>query len=153
VLVDALCQLTGTTESYQSAIPEPFTFVPEGTRAIALGDGSISSAVLELFGKSSRDTGLCAERSSQISAAMRLHLLNGSHVQKKIESGRLFAGLGRRRGDAVDELYLAILSRWPTAAERQAMAEILADAKSPPQQAIEDLAWALLNSAEFLYRH
>jgi hypothetical protein len=30
VLIDALCQVTGTTEKYNSAIPEPYTFLPEG---------------------------------------------------------------------------------------------------------------------------
>ncbi|MCJ7675976.1 MAG: DUF1549 and DUF1553 domain-containing protein, partial [Sedimentisphaerales bacterium] len=29
VLIDALNQITGTTEKYSSAIPEPFTFIPE----------------------------------------------------------------------------------------------------------------------------
>ena len=28
VLIDALCQITGTTERYSSTIPEPFTFIP-----------------------------------------------------------------------------------------------------------------------------
>ena len=28
VLIDALCQITGTTEEYSSLIPEPFTFIP-----------------------------------------------------------------------------------------------------------------------------
>ena len=40
---NALNQITGTTEQYSSAIPEPFTFIPEGQRSIALPDGSISA--------------------------------------------------------------------------------------------------------------
>ena len=51
VLIDALCQVTGTTERYASAIPEPYTFIPENQRSIALPDGSISSAFLEEFGR------------------------------------------------------------------------------------------------------
>ncbi len=47
-----LNQITGTTESYSSIIPEPYTFIPETRRAIALPDGSISSSFLELFGRS-----------------------------------------------------------------------------------------------------
>ena len=35
VLIDALGQITGTTESYSSMIPEPFTFIPEDLRSIA----------------------------------------------------------------------------------------------------------------------
>ena len=47
VLIDAICQITGTTESYDSAIPEPFSWIPEGYRTIALPDGSITSSFLE----------------------------------------------------------------------------------------------------------
>ena len=156
VLIDALCQLTGTSESYQSPIPEPFTFVPEGTRAIALGDGSISSAVLELFGRPARDTGLAAERSDVLTPAQRLHLLNSSHVQKKLEGSRLLQGLARRGGDparAIEDLYLAILSRRPTEAERAAIRRAFADKRAAGPQNAQDLAWALVNSTEFLHRH
>ena len=58
VLIDALNQITGTTEKYSSAIPEPFTFIPEDQRSIALADGSITSSFLEMFGRPARDTGL-----------------------------------------------------------------------------------------------
>ncbi len=62
VLIDALCQITGTSEQYSSAIPEPFTFLPEFTRAITLADGSITSPFLTTFGRPARDTGLESER-------------------------------------------------------------------------------------------
>ena len=47
VLIDAVDQLTGTNESYSSAIPEPYTFIPDDLRSIALPDGSITSSFLE----------------------------------------------------------------------------------------------------------
>ena len=87
VLVDALCQITGTTESYSSMIPEPFTFIPEKQRSITLPDGSISSSVLEMFGRPPRDSGLAAERNNRITAAQALHLLNSTHVLRKIRTG------------------------------------------------------------------
>ena len=62
MLIDALCQITGTTEKYSSPIPEPFTFIPEDQRSIALPDGSITSPFLEMFGRPPRDTGLESER-------------------------------------------------------------------------------------------
>ena len=68
VLIDALNQITGTTEKYSSAIPEPFTFIPEDQRSIALPDGSITSSFLELFGRPPRDTGLESERNNRITA-------------------------------------------------------------------------------------
>lgn len=154
VLIDALNQITGTTESYSSAIPEPFTFIPENQRSIALPDGSITSAFLEMFGRPSRDTGEQNERNNRVTATQRLHLLNSTHVQHKIERGpRLQALLRSRRPppEIVGELYFTILSRPPTAAERAAVAEYAAATNG--RTAAIDVAWALINSAEFLYQH
>ena len=121
ILIDALNQITGTTEKYSSAVPEPFTFIPEEQRSIELADGSITSSFLEMFGRSSRDTGLVGERNNSPSAAQRLHLLNSSHIQKKIEQGPVVRAWsksrGRQRGDRRD--YLTVLSRFPTDEERK----------------------------------
>ncbi|HOM16127.1 MAG TPA: DUF1553 domain-containing protein [Thermoguttaceae bacterium] len=87
VLIDALNQITGTTEQYSSMIPEPFTYIPLGYRAVALPDGSITSAFLEQFGRPPRDSGLEAERNNRITANQRLHLLNSTHIQRKIQEG------------------------------------------------------------------
>ena len=160
VLADAICEVTGTTEIYTSAIPEPFTYIPEEQRSISLPDGSITSAFLELFGRPPRDTGLEAERNNRLTAAQQLHLLNSSHVERKIEQSPRLQSLIRNsttanRGGAqlVGSLYLTILSRRPTAAELQAVAAYSQGGKVKPRDAMVDLAWALMNSAEFLYRH
>jgi hypothetical protein len=86
VLIDAVCQITGTTEQYSSIIPEPYTFMPEHQRAVALADASITSPFLEKFGRSSRDTGLESDRNNRPTAAQRLHLLNSSHIRRKLET-------------------------------------------------------------------
>ena len=156
VLIDALDQITGTTEQYSSAIPEPYTFIPEGQRAIALADGSITSSFLETFGRPARDTGLESERSNRPTAAERLQLLNSSHVQRKIEQGSKLQALIQARGDVrqvVTSLYLTILSRFPTDEELKT-AEAYAPSGAGNRRATGlDLAWALINSEEFLYRH
>ena len=155
VLIDALNQITGTTEKYSSAIPEPFTFVPEDQRSIALPDGSITSAFLENFGRPSRDTGLESERNNRITASQRLTLLNSTQIQRKLESGPKLQALIRNRvapREVVDALYLTILSRPPTPDERRIVAARAASGPDGRTAAI-DLAWALINSAEFLYRH
>ncbi|MHC4511863.1 MAG: DUF1553 domain-containing protein, partial [Planctomycetota bacterium] len=124
VLIDALCWISGTRESYSSAIPEPFTFIPQENRTIELADGSITSQFLEMFGRPARDTGLESERNNQFSDAQRLHLLNSSHVQTKIErSARLNAAIRaakNNRQTLVNLIYLNILSRYPTQAESAA---------------------------------
>jgi len=158
VLIDALCRLTGTTEEYSSQIPEPFTWVPTEKRSIALPDGSITSSFLEMFGRPPRDTGMASERNNRMTAAQVLHLLNSSHVRDKIEKGPKMRSLMRQawrnRDRAATELYLMILSRYPTRDELKIVKKY-ADANRARRgsDAMVDLAWALVNSSEFLYRH
>ncbi len=156
VLADALCEITGTTEKYTSAIPEPFTFIPEKERSIALPDGSITSSFLEMFGRPPRDTGLESERNGHPTAEQRLHLLNSSHIQRKIEQSEKFKYLLKTRDnprDVVIGLYLAILSRFPTENELQIAVAYFPNSGKDLRPAALDVAWALINSAEFLYRH
>ena len=152
VLIDALCQITGTTEQYSSIIPEPYTFMPEQQRAVALADASITSPFLEKFGRSSRDTGLDSDRNNRPTAAQRLHLLNSSHIRRKIETSPklqpLLRSSGRNRQEVVTELYLTILSRFPTDEELKIL-----ETYAQRGTAARDLAWALTNCPEFSYRH
>ena len=156
VMIDAINRVTGTTEKYTSSIPEPFSYIPENLRTIALADGSITSPFLSLFGRSPRDTGLASERLSEPTAAQRLHLLNSSHLLRKLEESEklhaLVKAFGKRPRELVDELYLAILSRHPTLEEQAALA---AYRQSEPERkrVATDVAWALINTAEFQYRH
>jgi hypothetical protein len=156
VLIDALNQISGTTEKYSSAIPEPFTFVPDDERAIDLPDGSISSSFLEMFGKPARDTGFQSERNNRLTATQRLHLLNSTQVQRKIEQGPKLQALIRARSnprELIDTLYYTILSRPPTAEEQAAILAHAQSARLDPRNAAQDTAWALINSTEFLYQH
>ena len=155
VLIDALCQITGTSEQYSSLIPEPFTFLPEFTRAITLADGSITSPFLTTFGRPARDTGLESERAHQPSAAERLHMLNSSHIQQKVEQSAALLGLGANTDmrQAVGLLYLRVLSRPPTDDELKVAAAYAQSSGANRRTAFVDLAWALINAPEFLYRH
>ena len=174
VLIDAIDEVTGTTDLYTSPIPEPFTYIPTDEPATGIADGSITSPFLALFGRSARATGLASERENKPLPAQWLELLNSSHIQAKLEQGPKLKGIidSRRPPAAIlDELYLTILSRHPTPAELAA-AEAY-DRVPVPQGAARpgagrrprpvppakqhadrvDLAWALINSTEFLYRH
>jgi hypothetical protein len=156
VLVDAVCQITGTTEQYSSAIPEPYTFIPPDQRSIALADGSIRSTFLETFGRPPRDTGLLSERNSKPSASQRLYLLNSGDVQRKLQQGPKLQALLQTPGNPrqlVTALYLAVLSRFPTEDELKTAAAYGLAPGGNRRQAALDIAWALLNSAEFRFRH
>jgi hypothetical protein len=157
VLVDALSWIGGTGETYSSAIPEPFTFIPEYQPTIALADGSITSPFLEMFGRPPRDTGLESERDNHPTDEQRLHLLNSSHVQQKIERSQRLRRLmqtskGNRR-KVINSMYITVLSRYPTQAETVAAEGYFQSSGLRPYQAAADMAWALINSKEFLYRH
>ena len=157
VLIDALCWIFGPGETYSSAIPEPFTFIPERQRTILLADGSITSQFLEMFGRPARDTGLESERNNQPTDAQRLHLLNSTHIQQKIDRSWWLRQLMRTsKGDGrllITGMYLKILSRFPTQAEIAEIEEYARTSGLKTQQAVNDLAWALINTKEFLYRH
>jgi hypothetical protein len=157
VLIDALCWISGTRESYSSPIPEPFTFIPEENRSIELADGSITSQFLEMFGRPSRDTGLHSERNNEPTGAQRLHLLNSTQVQNKIERSSRLNGLSKaakgKRPVLINMIYLNILSRFPTQPEVTAAERYFETKGISSKQATSDLAWALINTKEFLYRH
>jgi hypothetical protein len=155
VLIDAIDQITGSHESYSSAIPEPYTFIPDSMKSVALPDGSITSSFLEMFGRPPRDTGLEVERNNRISASQKLFLLNSREIQRKLESSRMIAfqsAAGRKPAEVVSGIYLGVLSRFPTPDEMKTAQEYLQSGQ-PRRQATSDLAWALLNTSEFLYRH
>jgi hypothetical protein len=83
-------------------------------------------------------------------------MLNSTHVQRKIQQGPKLVALMRdtkNQRELVSQLYLTILSRYPTDDEWKT---ITAHVQSPASKGTSpnvDLAWGLINSAEFLYRH
>ena len=176
VLNDVINKVAGTSDLYTSAIPEPFTYIPIGMPAVGIADGSITSPFLALFGRSARATGMENERNNRPTPAQWLHLLNSTEVQRKLERGTNLQSvirMGRGKpSQAMEDLYLTILSRFPTREEREAYAEHqrgpqqkrekLADSSAressgkPGTRGREDwndLVWALVNSDEFIYRH
>ncbi len=153
VLIDAICQISGVPESYSSIIPEPFTFLPDGQRAITLPDGSITSSFLEMFGRPSRDTGLESDRNNRLTAAQSLHLLNSNHLRNKLRNGPGIENIVRESWSSMDSepseaIFLAILSRRPSDDENSVVGDLCVNSGGA-----REVAWALINSDEFLFRH
>ena len=112
-----------------------------------------------MFGRPPRDTGLESERNNQLTAEQRLHLLNSSHIQLKIQQSAKLQALAQA-SRAASRASPSTGSTWrfcratPPTTELQVVARLFPGrAQATSGQAAVDLAWALINSAEFLYRH
>jgi hypothetical protein len=156
VLIDALNDITGSSDLYTSAVPEPFTYIPSDMSAVALADGSVTSSFLTMFGRSARATGLEAERVSELASTQWLHMLNSATIQSKLQSGPKLGAIVSSTGsvkDITEKLYLTILSRFPTDADVKAVEEYAKTGVTQGRDVWLDIAWALINSPEFLLRH
>jgi len=82
-------------------------------------------------------------------------MLTGKTFTEKLarEGGRVdrLIRSGAEDGEIVDELYLAALSRFPTAEERTRLEEMIAE--RPRREAIESLTWGLISSRQFSHNH
>ena len=156
LVVDALARVTGASDRYRSVIPEPFTFLPPGTPAVGIADGSISSGVLDSFGRSPRDSGQLAEVKTHATVAQRQWMMNSNVLfGRLVNRSRGMSNQFRRDQQAqVSELYLSVLSRFPTPAERIMINNRLNNAgKRGKNRVWINVLWALVNSGEFLYHH
>ena len=147
-LLDAICTAT--------EVPEKFAGLPLGTRAVQLPDGEVNHPFLKTFGQPARELACECERESDSNLAQALQLINGPTVNEKLRNpnNRIGQLLAKKMSDLemLDELYLATLSRPPTAEDIKAALEHVAKA-TDKRKAWEDVHWALLNSKEFLFRH
>lgn len=150
VLLDAICQTT--------KIPEKFDGVPAGSRAIQLWDSQVPHYFLGIFGRPVRSTPCDCERAGAPNVSQVLHVLNSPEIQAKLthDGGRL-AELSQRSdlndAQVVEELYLTFFSRYPTDPEKLTGEKYLKDHATGRRSAIEDLAWSMLNSLEFVFNH
>jgi hypothetical protein len=93
---------------------------------------------------------------AQTSIQQALYLMNGQLSAEAVSPDRsktlATIAAGSSVGDQVEQLFLVVLSRPPTAAERKRMIEYV-EQKEERRQALADVFWALLNSTEFAVNH
>jgi hypothetical protein len=147
-ILDAVSSATG--------VPETFKGYPAGTRAIALPEGGVNHPFLQAFAKPVRDVICECAREDDPALPQVLHLLNNAGLLAKVRSadGRVAGWVRAGHDDAkvVEQIYLATMSRRPTARERELVAKHLAEAKDRAA-GLRDVQHALLNLNEFLLRH
>jgi hypothetical protein len=146
VLYDAVCQTTG--------VAEKFSGVPDGARAIQLWDSQVPHYFLQLFGRPMRTTACECERVAEPTVSQVLHLLNSPQIQGKLahEGGHVAKWVDLPDEKLIDELTLTFFARFPTAEEQRLATDHLKKAKER-RVAVEDLAWGMMNSLEFLFKH
>jgi hypothetical protein len=147
--MDAVSDVTG--------VPEKFSGVPVGSRAVQLWDSQAQHYFLKLFGRPARATPCECERSSGASIAQALHLMNSPAIQEKLShtGGAIGQLMAKHQDDQelVNELYLNCFSRLPTADEESNALQYLGARQDSRRQAVEDLTWSMLNSLEFVFNH
>jgi hypothetical protein len=151
-MLDAVTQVTGVPEKFRSIIPEPFSNWPSDFKATQLADGNMECSFLDLFGRPGRDTPYESERDSDVTLRQTLYFLNSEQFEQKVStSPKLKALLGKKDPEALDELYLTAVSRLPAPDEKEKLLVYLK--KGNRGQALQDIAWALLNAKEFEFNH
>mgnify|MGYP003312595072 FL=1 len=156
-LVDGLAQVLGVRPSF-NGYPRGISAVQlPGTNAILPRYKKPSNAdvFLKLFGKPERQLTCECERMSQTHLAQAFHLVSGPLLHEMISSpdNRLgtLSGSGLKEDELIGELYWSALGRTPSAAESSS-ARRLFSSSGGGRAGLEDLAWALVNSKEFLLR-
>ena len=144
VLMDAIADVTETPASMRGMPPE--------SRAGQVWTTRVDSMFLDTFGRPNENQDPPCERTPDSTVTQSLHLMNSPQLDGRIRSdkGRA-ARLATSKMSAeaiVDELYLAVYSRYPTSSEREYAVGIVQPAENR-RAVLEDLMWAMINSPEF----
>jgi hypothetical protein len=158
-LLDAQCAVLG--------VAAEFNGYPEGTRAgqvrgvqrVRTREKKAASAdrFLKTFGKPERLLACECERSNETTLKQAFTLIGDEGLNGLLanENNRLakLSKSGDSADAAVEEVYWAALSRAPTPDELAAGESMVTSAGDEQFAALQDLAWAILNSKEFVFRH
>lgn len=162
VLIDAISQVSGAPTNFSTdrrnqnkKMGEAY---PMGFRALQLPDSNVSSYFLKSFGRPDRVQTCECERTNEPSMAQALHIANGETLNEKLaqKDNRIDKLMAAKLNDValVDEIYLSVLSREPTPAEKQKVTALLKSAAPADRRTtLEDVFWSLMSSNEFLFNH
>jgi hypothetical protein len=146
--LDAISSATG--------IPENFPGYPRGTRAMEIAEGEVPNQFLRSFTKPVRNDACDCARETEPSLNHVIHLVNNQDLLAKVESPESRLGLALKGGkpiaDVVELVFLATVSRRPTAHEAEIALKHIRELPDPPS-GLRDLQHALINSNEFVLRH
>lgn len=147
MMLDCISQATETKDKFQG--------LPLGARAVQIADGQTSTYFLTTFGRATRTTVCACEVNTDPNLSQALHLINGDTSQGKIAQGGLVKqqlDAGKTPEQIIETIYIRCLSRKPTADETAKLTAVVQQSANP-QQGLEDVFWAVINSREFIFNH
>jgi len=150
---DIVINATGESTQFKSVIPEPYSFWPEGFKAVQMSDGSVTNTLLALFGKPPRNASYLNDRECALTMSQVLYMASSSDIDSKIQKSQFLTALSAMKvpnAQKARKLYLTFLARFPTDAELKIAEAYLNTA--PPERGVKDLAWALVNTKEFMFK-
>jgi hypothetical protein len=156
-VVDVLNDALGLKEAFGNDGPPGCRAVEIGSSRLQ-GNGNVAYA-FRIFGRSPRTAACDCERAQDPALPQKLFLMSDPAVLNKLQAatrgdGRLAQLLKSGRGDddILEELFLAMLTRPPTPAERRHF-EQYRSSRNDRERAFADTLWALLNTREFILNH
>ena len=148
-LLDAVCDVTQVAESFDG--------MPAGMRAMETWTYKIESHFLDAFSRPNSSSDPPNERDEKSSVVQALHMMNSDNLQGKLSDKNgwvaKLAQSNKTNLQIIEELYLATFSRYPSQEERDISASVLPEDGKDRQVPLEDLLWALINTAEFVFNH
>ena len=153
---DAIAASTGVFNNYaMTHVGAPVQFAMQLLEPAEPHSDGNTANFLNTFRRGNRDS---QPRSEDLSVLQRLAIMNDSFVlnRMKVTVPGLFAiAKMTDNSAAAEEIYLLFLARMPSDAERQNAADYLASAKTATERNsfVEDLAWACVNKAEYLFSY
>ena len=149
VLLDAVGDLTGSRDTLGG--------LPASSRAVQTWNHKLGSDFMDAFGRPNASLECPCERERKPTVVQSLHLMNSPTLQTKLTSpkSRVAAWVASSKAPAevVREIYLAAYARPPEAAEQEAALAHLGREGASKPEAVQDLVWALVNTAEFVFNH
>ncbi|MBL8812929.1 MAG: DUF1549 domain-containing protein [Planctomycetaceae bacterium] len=146
VLLDSVTLVTG--------IPQEFEAMPPDSNSRQIWTHRADSLFLDTFGRPDPNQDPPCERTTDSTVVQSLHLMNSEQLYRDVTSDKAFAKqLADSNKDAdtvAKDLYQKVFSRNPVPEETQLVRDLLAAEGANRRQVIEDLVWAMLNSAEFV---
>ena len=148
VLLDSIGQITG--------VPDDFEGMPPDGLSKEIWTHRVESLFLDSFGRPDPNQDPPCERMSDPTVVQVLHLMNSVNLQDKLAGDNglpaKVAATDTPPAQIVEDLYLAVYSRYPTEEELKIGVGLYENEGTSVRRATEDLLWALLNTPEFVFK-